>query len=197
MTQPPKKTRRSVLISRLYLQGKTRGEIAMELKCETWRVSNVLDRLKAQWTNEQKDNTKQVVGRERSRLELIIAESFAAWEKSKEAGKYDPRYLSLVMDASNRICVLSGVNRLINEKAEAEGEPLKIDFAALGVNELRILLQVKAAKEASKQSKVVDAEVVTATPAESPAITQATEGGANDESNDGNTGVDGGGTDGN
>lgn len=125
------------LIAKLRLQGKTVDEIAAMLGVTSRTIQRDLAAIHEEWKTQTLTDTTDLKAREAARLDMLEAEAYAAWERSKQdwqkktvedrpgagsktAGRHakietgsspgDPRFLSTLLQIQARRATLLGLD---------------------------------------------------------------------------------------
>lgn len=137
--------RDSIMVSRLYLEGKLQAEIAYECKISQPTVSRIIKELITEWQVERVYNINESKARELAKIDRLELEYWNAWRRSQEdavvntkgttstgsidttrtegqAG--DPRFLDGIMKCIDRRCAILGVDA--PKKIEGEGTPIYV-----------------------------------------------------------------------
>jgi len=115
----------------LHLQGKEQTEIAERLGISQAQVSRDLKVIEGRWQEAARADISEIKAREYARLEALRREACDAWERSKERGEEDPRYLQQLREISKAIRDLFGLDQpQRHELSGADGRPLVLTFVA-------------------------------------------------------------------
>jgi predicted transcriptional regulator len=115
--------------ARLHLRGKEQIEIAEILGISQAQVSRDLKVIEGRWQEAARADIGELKARELARLESLRQELLDAWERSKERGEEEPRYLQQLREISKSIRDLLGLDTpQRHEFSGADGAPLVLTF---------------------------------------------------------------------
>lgn len=106
-------------IAKLYLQGKTQSEIALEIGVSRQQISYDIKKIYSEWKKERIVVFEESVLKTLNKLKLLESEAWCAWEKSKEnAEKISSKK---ILNKDNKEESISNVN-LIEVTETKEGQ---------------------------------------------------------------------------
>jgi hypothetical protein len=146
------------IIARRYLHGDIQSDIAKDLKISQQMVSRDLKVIRERWLNSSLVDFNEMRARELARIDLVEAEAWAGWERSKRARTKtrmsgdteqkpshivrttteeigDPRFLDEVLKCVDKRCQIFGLDAPVKLTWQDEAARAGVDPSAL-FNEL-------------------------------------------------------------
>lgn len=153
-------------IAELYLRGLKQYQIAEAMEMTESTVSRDLDAIRAQWKESPLIDFNEAVQRELAVLDIIQAQAFEAWEKSKEDEVFkmqsggegleargtisrrsrvgDEKYLKIIRDCVDTRAKLLGLYKQTIEHTGKDGQPIQVNTT---IDTMKPLFQMMRARE--------------------------------------------------